>query len=85
MTPRLLDEIAAAAYLSLPLAIFKREVAPAVPPLKFGNRRRWDVRALDRWLDSRSGLNAAPMSDEKWLERLQRDRDPRKGPRRPSG
>lgn len=57
MTPRLLTERAAAAYLSLPLTAMKRLQAGRVV---LDGRVRWDRRALDEWLDVLRG--AKPQS-----------------------
>jgi hypothetical protein len=58
--PRLFSREAAAAYLSIGTSAFDEHVAPAVPPISIGRRIRWDVKALDRWLDAQSGLAHAP-------------------------
>jgi hypothetical protein len=73
MTPRLLDREAAAEYLSISSTYFEQHVARAVVPVLIGNRRRWDVRALDEWLDGKRGLAHAPAPAEQWLERLDAD------------
>lgn len=52
MTPRLLTERAAAAYLSLPLAAMKRVQAGRVV---LDGRVRWDRKALDDYLDALRG------------------------------
>lgn len=52
MTPRLLTERDAAAYLSLPLAAMKRVQAGRVV---LDGRVRWDRLALDEWLDGLRG------------------------------
>jgi hypothetical protein len=57
MTPRLLTERAAAAYLSLPVAAMKRLQAGRVT---LDGKVRWDRRALDEWLDALRG--ARPQS-----------------------
>jgi hypothetical protein len=56
MTPRLLTERAAAAYLSLPLAAMKRVQAGRVV---LDGRVRWDRKALDDYLD---GLRGAKLT-----------------------
>lgn len=53
MTPRLLDQSAAAAYLSLPVSAVRRLEAGRV---MIDGRTRWDRVALDAWLDERRGL-----------------------------
>lgn len=54
--PRLITAEDAIDYLSLP----NRKALEAVPvrPLRIGARPRWDVRALDAWLDEQSNLSA---------------------------
>lgn len=55
MTPRLLNTEQAAAYCGVGRELFETKVG--VAPLKlFGNRILYDRVALDRWLDSQSGL-----------------------------
>lgn len=49
LTPRLLTRDEAAAYCGIGGELFERCVQ--VAPMRFGNRKRWDVRAIDRWLD----------------------------------
>ena len=51
LTPRLLTRDEAAAYCGIGGDLFERCVQ--VAPMRFGNRKRWDVRAIDRWLDQR--------------------------------
>jgi hypothetical protein len=70
MTPRLLCKSAAAAYCGVIAETFEQHVRPHVPPIEIGTRRLWDVRALDRWLDQRSGLvtELRPVND--WLATL---------------
>lgn len=58
MTPRLLGSPAAAAYCGVTGETFEKHIRPHVPPIEIGARRVWDVKALDRWLDERSGLTA---------------------------
>jgi len=53
MSPRLLDQAAAAAYLSLPLAAVKRLASGRV---MIDGRVRWDRVALDAWLDAQRGV-----------------------------
>ena len=52
--PRLLDDRAAAAYLSLPVAALKR-LGAAQGRVIIDGRVRWDRVALDAWLDGQSG------------------------------
>lgn len=49
LTPRLLTRDEAAAYCGIGGELFERCVK--VAPMRFGSRKRWDVRAIDRWLD----------------------------------
>ena len=60
MTPRLLSRDAAAAYLGISAEHFTAHIVGAVIPIEIGRRVLWDVRALDRWLDERSGAGHAP-------------------------
>jgi hypothetical protein len=45
-------------------------VAPKVPPLAIGTALRWDIKALDRWLDQRAGVRNDVRSRERLLEDL---------------
>jgi hypothetical protein len=59
LTPRLIDESSAAAYLGRSRTRFREQVeAGALPqPItRNGNRRLWDRRLLDRYVDALSGL-----------------------------
>jgi hypothetical protein len=56
MTPRLLSRNAAATYLGIGVEAFDEYVAPVVRPVEIGRRRLWDLNALDRWVDQKSGL-----------------------------
>lgn len=78
ITPRLLGRVAAAIYCGMSPNHFEEYVAKAVPPLQFGRRNLWDIKALDRWLDQRSGLAHATRSIDEWAEMLGDDR-PSKG------
>ena len=70
MTPRLLGEDAAAAYCGVSAAHFREHVSDVVPPIHIGRRKLWDVRALDRWLDLKSGLVHPHVTDDEWLGAL---------------
>jgi len=70
MTPRLLSRDGAAAYCGMSPNHFEEHVARAVPPLQFGRRCLWDVKALDRWLDQQSGLAHAARSVDEWAGML---------------
>ncbi len=63
MTPRLLSRDNAAAYLGIVAETFEEHVRPHVKPVEIGSRRLWDVRALDRWLDRRSGAREPDEDD----------------------
>jgi hypothetical protein len=82
--PRLLDQAAAAAYLSLPLAAVRRLGAGRV---RIDGRVRWDRVALDAWLDEQRGLRAQSPANENLTEAdaaLARFTEgPRHAPRRP--
>jgi hypothetical protein len=67
VTPRLLSHAQAAAYCSMSMPHFDQHVAKCVPPQRFGTKCLWDIRALDQWLDARSGLgNDASVHANKW-------------------
>lgn len=70
ITPRLLTRDQAAAYCGIVADTFEDYIRPHVPPIDIGARRLWDIRALDRWLDARSGLvtELRPIGD--WLKGL---------------
>lgn len=70
MTPRLLDEGAAAAYCGMSPGHFREHVAKHVRPLGFGRRQLYDIRALDRYLDQRSGLTPPSRTKAEWREVL---------------
>lgn len=73
LVPRLLDRDAAAAYCGISTAHFLVHVSPHAPPILIGRKRVWDVSAIDRWLDLRSGTGHGTLSPEQWLERLDGD------------
>lgn len=63
MTPRLLSRSEAAAYCGVSLSLFEECVG--VPPMNcWGNRKLWDRRALDGWLDKLSGISSLCAADE---------------------
>ena len=70
MTPRLLPRDAAAAYCGVAAETFDEHIRPHLGPVKIGARPLWDVKALDRWLDVRSGLTDALRPVEDWLAEL---------------
>lgn len=70
MRPRLLSRDVAAAYCGVVGETFDQHIRPHVPPIQIGTRRLWDIRALDRWLDERSGLIAELRPIDDWLSRL---------------
>jgi hypothetical protein len=61
LTPRLLSRDLAAEYCGVTPPTFDEHVATVIPPLEIGRRRLWDIRALDRYLDVRSGLVEPPL------------------------
>jgi predicted DNA-binding transcriptional regulator AlpA len=73
LVPRLLNRDAAAAYCGISTAHFLAHLSPHVPPILIGRKRVWDVSAIDRWLDQRSGTGQGTFSPEQWLERLDGD------------
>jgi len=74
MTPRLLSREAAAAYCGVTPETFEVHIRPHVRPIEIGARRLWDIRALNRWLDERSGLVEALRPIRDWLAELGDDR-----------
>lgn len=79
LSPRLLSADQAAAYCGMSRNHFAQHVAPFVPPIpNIGARRLWDLRALDRWLDARSGLAHAQPQKLKLLEALDGDQNDRR-------
>ncbi len=83
-SPRLLDESAAADYLSLPVGSLRRI---AHGRILIGGRPRWDRLALDAWLDALGGLapqSKTPQSDNDPEAAFDRSHpDLRHAPRRP--
>lgn len=69
IAPRLLNRNAAAAYCGMTAPHFTLHVASYVPPLKFGKKLLWDVKAIDHWLNSQS--NGTCVSTSALLELLQ--------------
>jgi hypothetical protein len=59
LTPRLLSRELAAEYCGASTWLFDETIAKEVPPIELNTRKVWDIRALDHYLDERSGL-AAP-------------------------
>ena|SRR5689334_14770728 len=56
LTPRLLSRDQAAAYCGISVSHFDATVGSEVPPVRLLNKTvRWDVRALDRWIDLAGG------------------------------
>jgi hypothetical protein len=70
MTPRLLSRVEAATYCGVSPPHFDEHIARMVPALKLGKRNLWDVKALDRWLDQKSGLTEADRPIDQWLALL---------------
>jgi hypothetical protein len=59
LTPRLIDESSAAAYLGRSRTRFRDQVEAGAlpqPVTRNGNRRLWDRHLLDRYVDALSGL-----------------------------
>lgn len=72
-TSRLLKKKDAAAYCSMSAPTFGK-VCPVQPLILTAGRssvQRWDKREIDRWIDSRSGLNDnSPRSKDEILKAL---------------
>jgi hypothetical protein len=71
-TPRLMSGADAAAYLGVTPATFAKWVADGRAPKPLPGCRRWDRKAIDLALDSRSGIVAPSATDpddvlEKWI------------------
>jgi hypothetical protein len=66
MAPRLLGKYAAAKYCGVSPGVLETHVP--VRPMRLGHQKRWDVKALDAWLDRESGLAtiAVPDGEERW-------------------
>lgn len=65
ITPRLLCETLAAAYLGRSKTCFRQDVAKGrlpQPSDRNGRRRLWDIRILDKHVDGLSGLAASSNS-----------------------
>lgn len=56
LTPRLLSRDLAAEYCGASVWLFDETIAKEVPPIELNSRKVWDIRALDHYLDERSGL-----------------------------
>ena len=57
MPPRLLSRDQAAEYCGgISIGLFDETIGKQVPPIELNSRKLWDVRALDHYLDERSGL-----------------------------
>lgn len=72
LPPRLLSRDQAAEYcggISLPL--FDDTIGKEVPPIELHSRKLWDVRALDHYLDEKSGLGPPALRPvEDYISRL---------------
>lgn len=68
--PRLLSRKRAARRLGISPGHFDKHVRISVPPLQIGRRKLWDVSALDRWVDSRSGTASDTRSLNEWIGKL---------------
>lgn len=68
VTPRMLDERSAAAYLGIGRTTFRRCVKHGrVPaPLRTGRRVLWDRILLDRHIDALSGIGGGDSGGNSW-------------------
>ena len=73
VTPRLVSEDAAAAYLGVHRETFEQHVRPQIPPIEIGTRKLWDLKTLDDWLDRQSGLIERLRPANQWLGELESD------------
>ena len=64
---RLLTIAEAAAYCGICVATFKAHLR--ISPVHIGKAQRYDVRDIDKWINSKS--NTGPKSDDDWLEGLE--------------
>ena len=74
ITPRLLSREDAAAYCGVSPNHFHKYIARSVTSTRFGRRVVWDIKVLDKYLDSLSDLDGTVTSTEYWLARLEDDR-----------
>lgn len=64
LPPRLLSRDQAAEYCGgISAPHFDATIGTEVKPIEVGRRKLWDVRALDRYLDVKSGLIEEPLED----------------------
>jgi hypothetical protein len=71
LTPRLLSRELAAEYCGVSPPTFDEHIAKAVPAIEIGRRNLWDIRALDLWLDQRSGFSQQVLKPiDEWIEQL---------------
>jgi len=71
LTPRLLSRELAAEYCGISVGLFDETIATQVPPIGLNSRKVWDIRALDHYLDERSGLAPPALrSVDEYIERL---------------
>ena len=57
-----------AAYCDVSVPTFMTVIAPYVPAVAIGSRKRWDRASLDNWLDRQIGEGA----DADWLKGFDR-------------
>lgn len=72
MTRRMLLRKDAAAYCSLSIAAFEREIATGRLPLPvmLGGKEHWCIRALDKSLDAITGQGDLPDYERRFNERF---------------
>lgn len=75
ITPRLLCREEAALYLGISPGHFDRHIAPLVRAVEIGKRLLWDIRALDRWIDTRAAPGDAAPDKKKLLGALNGNQD----------
>lgn len=68
-TKRLLSTKEAAAYCGVCEATFKTHLR--ITPVKIGTSVRYDVRAIDKWLDGKA--QSSPVTGDQWLGKLDED------------
>ncbi len=77
MMPRLLDREKAAAYCGLKLRRFLARVNTGEfpPPIRFGQDKLWDVRAIDLAINRLSGLASPDQGEAEALRAIHAGKD----------
>jgi hypothetical protein len=59
LTPRLLSDVDAGLYCGIAAERFTVTIGADVKPIELEGLNRWDIKAIDRWIDEQSGLTHA--------------------------